>query len=369
MRPLLRITFATLVLLVAAVPTTAVASGATLLPADADGSVIDLGSDGTPDFVHDGLGSVIVGFNAHFGPGEYRGVYEFDVRGFQTCAEGFSVRLRLTYAGTFAEAGDPNLTLSATTGDGAVTIEDFASGTVVTGFSPWDSETYPLNFIDVSAVVQSAVEAGSSHVAFIVRPNPVSASVQGAFLFSSNEISDAFGFTRTVLETECTIDNTPPVLTLPSTVPVDATSPAGASVDYSSLVSATDEHGPVTISCTPPSGAAFSIGDTTVACTAIDAGGNTSTGSFTVHVKDAAEQVADLLALVDGYELRNLGSSLQDKLRTVQRFLATGKPRQAEENLAAVVSQVEAQRGKGLTSAQADALLTAADRIIDVINA
>ena len=82
-RPLLRITFAALVLLVAADPTTAAANGATLLPADADGSVVDLGSDGTADFVHDGLGSVIVGFNAVFGPGEYRGVYEFDVRGFE----------------------------------------------------------------------------------------------------------------------------------------------------------------------------------------------------------------------------------------------------------------------------------------------
>jgi hypothetical protein len=370
MRRLLRITFAALVLLVAADPTTAAASEATLLPADADGSVIDLGSDGTPDFVHDGLGSVIVGFNAHFGPGEYRGVYEFDVRGFRTCAEGFSARLRLSYAGTFAEAGDPNLTLlAATGGDGAVTIDDFASGTVVTGFSPWDSETYPLTVIDVSAVVQSAVDAGSSHVAFIVRPNPASSSVQGAFLFSSNEISDAYGFARTVLEADCTITNMPPVLTLPSVVPVDATSPTGASVDYSSLVSATDEDGPVAVSCTPSSGDVFPIGDATVACTAIGAAGNESTGSFTVHVKGAAEQVADLLALIDSYERGNLGSSLRDKLRTVQRFLAAGKPRQAEENLAAFVSHVEAQHGKGLTSGQADALVTAAERIIDVIEA
>ena len=86
----------------------------------------------------------------------------------------------------------------------------------------------------------------------------------------------------------------PPVLTLPTIVPVDATSPTGASVDYSSLVSATDEDGPVAISCTPSSGVVFPIGDATVACTAIDAVGNQSTGSFRVHVKGATEQVADL---------------------------------------------------------------------------
>ena len=113
----------------------------------------------------------------------------------------------------------------------------------------------------------------------------------------------------------------------------------------------------------------FPIGDATVACTAIDAVGNQSTGSFRVHVKGATEQVADLLALVNSYELGNLGSSLRDKLHTVQRFVAVGKPRQAEENLAVFVSQVEAQHGKGLTSGQADALLTAAERIIEVIEA
>jgi hypothetical protein len=364
------VVIAGLALALLAPSTAAAASDATLLRADADGSVIDLGSDGTPDFVYDGLGSVIVGFNAHFGPGEYRGVYEFDVHGFRTCAEGYSVRLRLSLAGTFADAGDPNMTLLAASGDGAVTIEDFASGAAVTDFSPYASETYPLTFIDVSPVVQSAVDAGNSHVAFIVRPNPVSSTVRGAFLFSSNEISDVYGFTPTVLETDCMFDNTPPVLTVPSIVSVDATSPMGASVDYSRLDSATDEtDGRLAVSCTPPPGDVFPIGDTTVACTAIDAAGNESTAAFTVHVKGAGEQVADLLALIEGYDLGNLGSSLGDKLRTVQRFLVAGKPGQAEENLAAFASQVEAQRGKGLTAEQADALVTAAHRIIDVIEA
>jgi len=86
-----------------------------------------------------------------------------------------------------------------------------------------------------------------------------------------------------------------------------------------------------------------------------------------VTEKGAQEQVEDLIGLVDSYQLGKLGTSLHDKLVTVQRFLAAGKPRQAEDNLEAFIAQVEAQRGKGLTQEQADALETAAQRIIDVI--
>lgn len=92
-----------------------------------------------------------------------------------------------------------------------------------------------------------------------------------------------------------------------------------------------------------------------------------SSASFTVRVKGAPEQVADLTTVVDSRPPGKLGTSLHDKLVTVQRFLAAGKPRQAEDNLASFTNQVDAQRGKGLTDVQADALKTAALRIIEVI--
>jgi uncharacterized delta-60 repeat protein len=164
------------------------------------------------------------------------------------------------------------------------------------------------------------------------------------------------------------LDGVPPTLQLPTVFGVDATNPRSGPADYASSVSATDNVDPnPTVSCSPPSGNLFPIGDTTVSCTATDAAGNSSQGSFTVHVKDSSEQVADLIALVDGYQLGKLGSSLQDKLVTVQRFLAAGKNQQSEENLAAFISQVKAQRGKGLTEDRADALVTAAQRIKNVI--
>ena len=90
-------------------------------------------------------------------------------------------------------------------------------------------------------------------------------------------------------------DATPPVLTVPASVAVDATSDAGAAVTYTAT--ATDDLDPSPkVACTPAPGATFPIGDTTVRCTATDAGGNTANASFTVHVRGAGEQIAALIA-------------------------------------------------------------------------
>jgi len=78
-------------------------------------------------------------------------------------------------------------------------------------------------------------------------------------------------------------DTTPPVLKLPGTITAIATSKAGARVNYT--VTATDNVDPKpTVKCTPPSGALFPLGPTTVTCTATDVTGNKSTGTFVVKV-------------------------------------------------------------------------------------
>ena len=76
-----------------------------------------------------------------------------------------------------------------------------------------------------------------------------------------------------------------PVLSLPAPAAVEATSPAGAVVTYTAT--ATDNtDGSVPVSCTPASGSTFAVGATTVTCSAHDAAGNTSSGSFAVTVVD-----------------------------------------------------------------------------------
>ena len=79
-------------------------------------------------------------------------------------------------------------------------------------------------------------------------------------------------------------DTTPPTLTLPGPLRVEATGPTGSSVAY--RVRAVDSGRPVPVRCTPPSGSRFPLGETLVSCSATDAAGNIGTGSFRVTVVD-----------------------------------------------------------------------------------
>jgi dipeptidyl aminopeptidase/acylaminoacyl peptidase len=89
-------------------------------------------------------------------------------------------------------------------------------------------------------------------------------------------------------------DVTPPVLALPADQTIPATGPGGAVFNY--IASATDNTDPSpTVGCAPPSGSTFPIGSTTVACTATDASGNTSNGSFRVTVSGAREQLGQFV--------------------------------------------------------------------------
>jgi hypothetical protein len=88
------------------------------------------------------------------------------------------------------------------------------------------------------------------------------------------------GFTVTVL------DSRPPSLKLPNGLTEEATSKDGAQVRFAA--SATDQvDGPVPVACTPASGDIFPLGDTPVACSAIDAAGLAAIGDFTVKVQDS----------------------------------------------------------------------------------
>lgn len=90
--------------------------------------------------------------------------------------------------------------------------------------------------------------------------------------------------TATVVPTptvEPTAIRGPASLKLPGNIVAEATSADGAAVTFA--VTATDN---AAVSCTPASGAVFKFGTTTVNCTARDASGNITSGSFTVTVRD-----------------------------------------------------------------------------------
>lgn len=150
-------------------------------------------------------------------------------------------------------------------------------------------------------------------------------------------------------------DTIPPVLTLPSNMIVDPTSPAGAVVTYSAT--ATDNiDGPVPVTCAPASGTQFPIGTATVDCSASDSHGNTATGSFSISVRSPSQIVSDLAnqAAAAGFQQ---GTRL---LQNAQRSVNAPHTDAACGQLAAFINQVQAQTGKQIANATASAWVASA---------
>ena len=90
-------------------------------------------------------------------------------------------------------------------------------------------------------------------------------------------------------------DATPPQLSLPGSITVEAASPSGAEVSFDAVAADSVDPDPV-VTCKPSSGSEFSLGTTRVVCTATDAAGNTSSGSFPVTVRDITPPLLTLPA-------------------------------------------------------------------------
>jgi len=158
-----------------------------------------------------------------------------------------------------------------------------------------------------------------------------------------------------------------PSIACPPPLVVKATSPTGAVATFAPTVS--DNCPGAKVACVPDSGSVFAIGDTTVHCTAIDASNNQSSCSFNIHVKGAAEQTADLITAVSGIKISN-GNVRQALLATLNAVLASLKKNDlvsACGSLQAFIDSVNAQRGKSISSSDADFLVAAATQIRAVI--
>jgi formylglycine-generating enzyme len=102
------------------------------------------------------------------------------------------------------------------------------------------------------------------------------------------------------------VDTTPPLVTVPASVLVNATAPAGAAVTLSGA-SATDNLGTPTLTYSPASGSTFPVGSTTVTVTATDSFGNVATGTFSVTVSPPPSGVTGV-----SFSQRTDGSKLVD---------------------------------------------------------
>ena len=156
------------------------------------------------------------------------------------------------------------------------------------------------------------------------------------------------------------VDNTPPVLRLPDDIFVDANSPAGAAVSFKVTTDDDSDPSPY-LTCTRTSGTVFPVGYTQVYCKAIDRAGNRVEGSFGIQVRGAADQLANLRAVVAGAGLdRPLAAYFGDRLATATQKL--NQPAKACNQLAQLTTRVFTELGKdktSLTTPTADQLLSA----------
>lgn len=229
-----------------------------------------------------------------------------------------------------ANGGNATFSVSATNGDGTVSVPiscNHASGelfplgvTTVTcsatdlngtttgGFlvliTDWTVPTIsvPADFTTTNSTVTYTVTAFDNVDGTITSSNPndpayVICSPPSGSVFPNGTttvsctVTDSYSnsATATFHVTVGTIP--PPTLTLPGTIIVEATSGEGTPVSYS----ATADQG-ATVSCSPASGSLFSLGTTTVYCTATNSQGGTSSGSFSVIVRDTTAPVLTLPA-------------------------------------------------------------------------
>jgi hypothetical protein len=147
--------------------------------------------------------------------------------------------------------------------------------------------TVPADFTVVGPVVTftaSAVDDIDGPVSVSCTPPSGSSFLSGVttvFCIAFDaQFNPGFGFFNV------TVTGGAPMITVPPDVLADATGPSGAVVNYPPATAT----GGATVSCAPPSGSTFSLGVTTVTCTATNAFGSTS-DSFSVNVVDGSAPV------------------------------------------------------------------------------
>jgi len=151
-------------------------------------------------------------------------------------------------------------------------------------------------------------------------------------------------------------DTTPPVVTVPGSMTVEATSPGGAIVTWEA--SATDpDDAAGSATCNPPSGSFFATGTTTpVTCSSTDTHGNTGSAGFTVTVLTPQQTLSNLAGTTAAIGSQQSASLLQNALSS----LARGNLISACNQINAFTNQVRAQTGKGLDASTANSLAAAA---------
>jgi Tol biopolymer transport system component len=180
--------------------------------------------------------------------------------------------------------------------------------------------------------------------------------------------TDSDGLTGTGSFVVTFVDTTAPVMQL---VPITAVpnGPEGTRLGWNTHPTDNADWYPDVV-CAPESFSdfVFPIGDTTVTCTATDDSGNSSTGTFVVHVLSVAELLRQAQSyLVEIAVEPTLRKSLSAELETAARAAERGKDAATCSAIGEYQDHVRAQSGKKLSVETADDLLANADAIRDIV--
>jgi hypothetical protein len=173
-----------------------------------------------------------------------------------------------------------------------------AGNTATSSFTVTVQDTTPPTITVPANITAEATSGAGAAVTFTASasdlvdgPVSVTASPASGSLFPLGTTTvtvtatDAHGNTASKSFKVTVLDTAPPSITVPANITAEATSAAGAAVSYTA--SATDEvDGPLAVTCSPPPGSVFPMGQTIVTVTATDSRGHKASKSFTVTVRD-----------------------------------------------------------------------------------
>ena len=181
---------------------------------------------------------------------------------------------------------------------------------------------------------------------------------------------DAANNAATANQLVTVIDNTPPVISCPSSIVLEPTCPSGAVGTYAAPV-ATDNCPGVTTTLTAglASGSVFPIGTTTVTYTANDAHGNSTSCSFTVTVLTPQAVLQNLINSVNDSSLTGTQKNgLLAKLNAALSAINSGQTNVACNKLSEFVNSVGTLISHGdITAAQGNAWIASAKHVQNTI--
>jgi sugar lactone lactonase YvrE len=213
----------------------------------------------------------------------------------------------VTFAASATDAVDGSTTVSCTPASGSLfplgrttvncSSADAHGNTAHASFRVTVRDTKPVLTIP-SALTTEAAGPGGTVVTFAASamdavdgPTAVSCAPASGSLFPLGRTvvicssTDSQGNTAQDRFSITVRDTTPPVLTVPSPLTIEAASASGAIVTFAA--SATDVvDGSTLVDCAPASGSLFTLGTTNVTCSSADAHGNTARERFGITVPD-----------------------------------------------------------------------------------